>query len=98
MLPGDWRRSVPSATRPHAKILAIVGNDFNRAVVAIRLQIGGIVGDGVLAAKFILNFGEGVGYVANLEWEKARPPVASAMRSRTLSPGPLVPLTFVLIV
>src|SRR5580704_350134 len=64
------RRRVPSASRPHAEILAVVGDDFNRAVVAVRLEIGWLVGNSVLAAQLILNLGESIGHVANLEREK----------------------------
>src|SRR5215469_6697554 len=61
------RGSVPSAARAHAEILAIICQDFDRAVVAVVLQVGRAIGDGVLAAQFVLNFGEGVGDIANLE-------------------------------
>src|SRR5208282_2357615 len=64
------RRRVPSAPRPHAEILAVVGDNLNRAVVAVRFEIGRLVGDGVLTAQLILNLGESVGHVANLEREK----------------------------
>jgi hypothetical protein len=64
------RWGVPSAARAHAEIFAVIRHDFDGAVTTIVFEIRGLVGDGVLAAEFILNRGEGVGYLANLEGEE----------------------------
>src|SRR5580658_1952207 len=63
-------RRVPSAARAHPQILAVVGLDLNSAVMAVRFEVSRFVGNGVLAAEFVLNFEERVGHVANLEREK----------------------------
>src|SRR5580700_3818994 len=64
------RGRVPSAPRPHPQILAVVGLDLNGAVMAVRFEVGRFVGNGVLAAEFVLNLEERVGHIANLEREK----------------------------
>ena len=63
-------RSVPSAASTHTEILAVVGDDFNGAKVAVGFEICWLVGQSVLAAEFVLDFGEGVSHIANLEGEK----------------------------
>src|SRR5215469_1282831 len=68
---GPIRRCVPSAARPNLKILAVVGDDFDGAVMPVALEVRGLVRNRVLAAEFVLNFGEGVGYFADLEGEES---------------------------
>src|SRR5580700_8710859 len=67
------RWGVVSAAGTHAKILAIVGHNFDGAVVAVRLEVARLVGDGVLAAQLVLDFGKIGGHVADLEGKKCPP-------------------------
>src|SRR5260370_37758944 len=39
------------------------GSDFDGAVASIGIEVGGLVGNVVLAAQFVFNGGEGVRYV-----------------------------------
>src|ERR1700731_2734400 len=48
----------------------VQGADFNGAVAAVGVELGGLVRDDVLAAKLVLAGGEGVGNVLVLEREK----------------------------
>lgn len=41
--------------------------NFDRAVAAIGIEVGGLVGDDVLAAEFVFDGGEGMGNVLHLE-------------------------------
>src|SRR5438270_14101466 len=59
--------SVISAARAHPEILTVVGFNFNRAVMAVGLEIRRFVRYSILAAEFLLNLGKGVGHIANLE-------------------------------
>src|SRR5216683_5029911 len=79
-----WR-VIPSP-RPPPETFAVIGHNLNGAKMAVGLEVGWLVGDRILAAQFLLNFGKGVGHVANLERRKCASPVASAIRSSTLSP------------
>src|SRR5690349_616553 len=67
------RGSVVPAAGSHAKCLLIVSDNFDGAVMAIMLKIGRFVGNGVLAAEFLLNGSEGVGHFADLEGEERAP-------------------------
>src|ERR1700757_3519370 len=64
------RGGVVAAACPHPESLLIVGDNFDGSVMAVMLEIRGLVGNGVLAAEFVLNLGEGVGHIANLEREE----------------------------
>src|SRR5271166_2712037 len=66
------RRVIP-APRSYPVVLAVAGYDLNRPEVAIRLKIGRLVRDVVLAAQLFLNLGERIGNVTNLK-RKKRPP------------------------
>ena len=57
-----------------------------------------MIGNGILAAPLVLNFSERVGHVAQLEQKNTSPPVASAIRSSTLSPLPFIQEMSVLMV
>src|ERR1700733_13852079 len=46
------------------------GRDFDGAITAIGIEVGGFVGDDVLAAKFVFDGGEGVSDVLHLERKK----------------------------
>src|SRR5579871_1220322 len=84
-------RCVPSTARPNLEVFAVVGHDFNRAVVSVGLEVCGFVRNGVLAAQFVLNLGKSVGYFADLEGEESvatggisdtlQNPVAGALRA-----------------
>ena len=65
----EWR--VITASGAYAKIFAIIGDDLDGAEVAVGLEVCRLIGNVILAAKFILNFGEGIGYVTNLKGEKS---------------------------
>src|SRR5579872_1225497 len=71
--PGINGRSVVSAARAHLEILTVIGNDLDRAVVAVGLEVARLVRDRVLAAEFVLNCGEGVGDLTDLKREKGVP-------------------------
>src|SRR5271169_6061492 len=86
------RRCVPSAPGPHPETLPVVGLDLNRPVMPVGLEVRWLVGNGVLAAEFVLNFGECVGYIANLEREEGASPggIGNALKhlvARPLSPA-----------
>ena len=52
------------------QVLVVGGYDFNRAVPPVGAEVSRLVGNGVLAAQFVLNFSERVGHVAQLEREE----------------------------
>src|ERR1700682_4700266 len=60
-------RSIVAATRPDPEILAIVGHNFDAAIVAVGLEIRRLVRDCILAAEFVLDFGKRVGHIPNLK-------------------------------
>src|ERR1035438_4113450 len=68
LLPLLLRREIPLA-RPHLQIFLQRGN-FNRAISSVRIKIGGLVRDDVLAAQLVFDRGERVGNVLHLEWKK----------------------------
>ena len=76
----------------------ILRHDFDGVVSPVGHQVGGLVRESILAAELILDLYESVGHIVQLKREKRPAPVASEIRSRTLSPWPGLPLMFVLIV
>src|SRR5579863_7861090 len=48
----------------------LVGGDFDGAVAAVGVEVGGLVGDDILAAEFIFDGGEGVRDIFHLEGEE----------------------------
>src|SRR5258708_36874580 len=53
-------------TRPHLQVF-LQGGDFDRAVAAVGVEVGGSVADYVLAAQFVFNGGEGARDVLHLK-------------------------------
>src|SRR5450759_139020 len=51
-------------------VLLVVSHDLDLAVLAIGSEIRRFVGNMVLAAQLVLNLGEGVGHILNLEREE----------------------------
>src|SRR5450755_391348 len=51
-------------------VLLVIGKNLNRVILAVGLQVGGLVGNRVLAAQLVLNLREGVGNVLDFEREK----------------------------
>src|SRR5579863_3358385 len=48
----------------------LVGGDFDGAVAAIRVEVGGLIGDDILASKLVFDGSEGVSDVLHLEREE----------------------------
>ena len=48
----------------------VLRQDLDGVITAIRAELGGFVGERVLAAQFVLNFDEGVGHIVELEREE----------------------------
>jgi len=76
----------------------VLRQDFDGVVAAVGAEIGGLVRQRILTAQLILDGYEGVGYIIELKWKESVTPVASAMRSRTLSPACRAPVILVLMV
>src|SRR5438876_10209957 len=53
------------AANPQAFV--ILRQDFDRVVAPVGVEVSGLVGKSILAAKLILNFDEGVRHVGDLE-------------------------------
>ena len=58
---------VVTAAAAHAQAFVVLRQDFDGVEAAVHTQVGGLVGERVLAAQFILDFDEGVGHVIQLK-------------------------------
>src|SRR5438132_12091992 len=61
------RGCVVTAAAANPQAFVILGQDFDRDVATVSVEVCGLVGKIILAAKLILNFDEGVRHVRDLE-------------------------------
>ena len=64
------RGSVVTAAAADAQAFVVLRQDLNRVITAVGAELGGFVGERVLAAQFVLNFDEGVGHIVQLKGEE----------------------------
>src|SRR5215470_15746994 len=63
-------RSKVSAARANVQVLAIHSQNLDGAIAPILLEVGRLIGNGVLTAELVLNLGESIRHFTNLEREE----------------------------